>query len=470
VVTILVTVSTDLMVGILSGIVLKFCFLVYYNSKSSRSRNISVATSLFKNPVLQFQQSLDCTTIDIAGPVACFNSLHLRAACDKAIERRQPIRINILPTVNVVDHSSSTYLHSVQLDCERAGIEFSIHGLEALKARTNEPHSLKYRLSPQTAFSEGSTHLLLVIDASEHSDTAVEEVISTSWSKGSEIVVATVINVPFGMSVSAQHTEKANQLVHSVAERIEKGNKALGRVEPIVMIGDRKSQIYALMQKYQPDLLITGTRSNSVISKKLLGSLSHALLLMADCSVRVCRPKRSDTGNRVMLALDGSKFSRSALENVATRPWAANTEFLCVSAVPSLGECSYEFQDSYSIADMERNRHKQVESAREMLDNATELLISRLGNCTVKAKVVDGDPREALAKIAEEESIDLIVLGSAGKNFAERFVVGSISETVAVCANCSVEVVNQRTRRQSNIENVPKMQSTPIAFAEPSVH
>jgi nucleotide-binding universal stress UspA family protein len=36
---------------------------------------------------------------------------------------------------------------------------------------------------------------------------------------------------------------------------------------------------------------------------------------------------------------------------------------------------------------------------------------------------------------------DLIVLGSHGKHGLERLVLGSVSETVAIHAHCSVEVI-----------------------------
>ena len=463
--TILVTVSTDLMIGILAGIILKFLFLTFYNSKAAHAFNASVVTSLFRNPVLVSQESPDATTLEIGGPVVCFNSLYLRSACEKASERQKPIKMKILSSVNVVDHSTSTYLQAFQQDCERAGIAFSVDGFDGLKARTAEPHSLKYRPAPLPVPIEGN-QLLLMIDDTEHSNVAVQEVIRTRWPNGSQIMVATVTTVPFGMAVSEQHTEKANRLISTVADRIKADNKAFEQVESVVVVGNPKSEIYALLQKYHPDLLVTGTRSHAGVSRMLSGSLSHALLLAAHCSVRICRPKRSETGNKVMVALDDSKFSTNALEQVARRPWLENTKFLCVSAIPTLAECSYEFQDSYAIADLEQNRRQQVESAQTMLDTAIEFLTSQLPDCTAKARVIDGDPSEVLVKIAEEEAIDLIVLGSAGKNLAERFVVGSLSETVAVCANCSVEVISQSVRQRSQFRIVATSGLKPVAIPE----
>jgi len=161
-------------------------------------------------------------------------------------------------------------------------------------------------------------------------------------------------------------------------------------------------------------------------------SVSHALLLSAHCSVRICRARKSEEGlHKVILALDESKFSLHALQQIASRPWPAETQFVCISAVPTLAACMQEYTDWYEIEDLELNRNKQLQSAQRMLDSAVELLRHEISGCRATSMVVDGDPRESILNLAETEKADLIVLASAGKNFAERLVVGSVSEASA---------------------------------------
>ena len=56
-----------------------------------------------------------------------------------------------------------------------------------------------------------------------------------------------------------------------------------------------------------------------------------------------------------------------------------------------------------------------------------------------------GDPKRELPRAAEEWEADCIFVGSTGfsKRF-ERFVLGSVSASVAARAHCSVEVVRSR--------------------------
>jgi nucleotide-binding universal stress UspA family protein len=52
-----------------------------------------------------------------------------------------------------------------------------------------------------------------------------------------------------------------------------------------------------------------------------------------------------------------------------------------------------------------------------------------------------GDAREILLDEARAWGVDLIILGSHGRNRLDRLVLGSVSESVALYANCSVEVI-----------------------------
>jgi nucleotide-binding universal stress UspA family protein len=59
----------------------------------------------------------------------------------------------------------------------------------------------------------------------------------------------------------------------------------------------------------------------------------------------------------------------------------------------------------------------------------------------VRPKVFLGEPFSLILNEAEKESVDLIVVGSHGKQGIERLLLGSVSEKVARKAKCSVLVV-----------------------------
>lgn len=59
----------------------------------------------------------------------------------------------------------------------------------------------------------------------------------------------------------------------------------------------------------------------------------------------------------------------------------------------------------------------------------------------VKTVVKSGHPAEEIIKTAEEEGVDMILVGSRGKRGASNFLMGSVSREVANLAKCPVLIV-----------------------------
>ena len=116
---------------------------------------------------------------------------------------------------------------------------------------------------------------------------------------------------------------------------------------------------------------------------------------------------------KVLLAIDGSKHSAAALEEVASRQWPTGTEVEVLtvvhSATPLLVDPAFALAAAY------------VETMQELRKRAPELLAAaatRLGrdhaDLRITTKVVEGSPRELIVQEAADWGADLIVLGSHG--------------------------------------------------------
>jgi Universal stress protein family len=73
-------------------------------------------------------------------------------------------------------------------------------------------------------------------------------------------------------------------------------------------------------------------------------------------------------------------------------------------------------------------------------------------------------PKTIILDEATQWGADLIVLGSHGRRGAERFLMGSISEAVAMHAHCSVEVVRMKSALQ-HVESGLEPLRDPITHA-----
>ena len=54
----------------------------------------------------------------------------------------------------------------------------------------------------------------------------------------------------------------------------------------------------------------------------------------------------------------------------------------------------------------------------------------------------EGSPARVILEVANEENIDLIVMGSSGKSGFDRFIMGSVADKVVNSAKCAVLVVH----------------------------
>lgn len=194
---------------------------------------------------------------------------------------------------------------------------------------------------------------------------------------------------------------------------------------------------------------MVGSHGQGALSRFLLGSVAQAVLRTAPCSVEVVRrgihESSSSQGTKILLGTDGSDGASVATKSVANRPWPAGSQVKIISAVQLLVPGNELMMSSSSAIyptslleevwnEVRSSAHEAVAEARKTLEAAGMKILA--GETTP-----DGDPRAVLLAQAKEWDADLIVLGSYGRRGMDRILMGSVSESVALHAHCSVEVI-----------------------------
>lgn len=142
---------------------------------------------------------------------------------------------------------------------------------------------------------------------------------------------------------------------------------------------------------------------------------------------------------KILLATDGSKYSEAATRVVATTIAAKNAEVLIVQAVePFLYSTPPQMAPGYA-PELAGKREEQMKEAKASVAATAKAL--QAAGFAVNTRVVEADPRTAILDVAEESRVDLIVLGSQGRRGLQRFLLGSVAESVARHARCSVLIV-----------------------------
>lgn len=82
---------------------------------------------------------------------------------------------------------------------------------------------------------------------------------------------------------------------------------------------------------------------------------------------------------------------------------------------------------------------KQQEHAEDIFETATEIATER--GRSLQTNVVTGEPDHRIVAYAEDESVDLIVIGSHAQDELSRILLGSVAENVVRRSPVSVLVV-----------------------------
>jgi nucleotide-binding universal stress UspA family protein len=230
----------------------------------------------------------------------------------------------------------------------------------------------------------------------------------------------------------------------------EKLSRAGFKVSSEALLGFPRNEIAAFAKRWEANLVMVGSHGQGAIARFLLGSVAQGVLRTAPCSVEIVRPNSSGSpassrAMKILLATDGSTFSTAAAQSLANRPWPAGSQIriLSIAELPifenPMGASS--LSAIYPATLMEELMESARIHAGDAFENARKILLA--GNLEVmdSRPTPVGDPRILLLDLAREWNADLIVLGSHGRRGMDRILMGSVSESVAVHAHCSVEVV-----------------------------
>lgn len=147
---------------------------------------------------------------------------------------------------------------------------------------------------------------------------------------------------------------------------------------------------------------------------------------------------------KILLAVDGSKFSDAAIDEVARRPWPTETEVKLISVTDPPYQPTIEpwaMPPAYFV-DLEMDARGRTQTVIEL---ALKRLRAHLSpKIEISAETPTGRAKQEIVKAAEAWGADLIVLGSHGYGAWERFLLGSVSTSVMTHAPCSVEIVRRR--------------------------
>jgi len=305
--------------------------------------------------------------------------------------------------------------------------------------------------------------ILVAIDNSEYARNAIDYLISTlsKAKEKPEVTLLTVIDPSLPVEVLVRLGKTARERFQSTADEILLPVQALLQKagiasEAIWELGDPAEQIAAKAEALKPGSILMGSRGLTALESLFFGSVTTGVLSRTKVPAIIVRDAYT-TGNAVVkfgVAVDGSENSKSLVdylvENRAFFPDQAEFHMIYVGKdvnnfmFGSLGAASLAASGRsaglaqaalLSEGDGKKIEQKAFESVMEPL----RAQFPKLGN--VKEVLLRGKPGDEIAQYAEEEKLDMIIMGSHGRSNIETAFAGSVVMRVAAQGSVPLFIV-----------------------------
>ncbi|WP_449355613.1 universal stress protein [Virgibacillus natechei] len=138
--------------------------------------------------------------------------------------------------------------------------------------------------------------------------------------------------------------------------------------------------------------------------------------------------------NDIVVAVDGSEASEKAFSKSLDIVNRNNARLILAHVVDSR---TFATAEAYDRTLAERSENHAKELLDSYVDNAKTAGVENIVKC-----IEYGSPKIKIAKdIAGDFGADLIICGATGMNAVERFLIGSVSESITRYATCDVLVI-----------------------------
>lgn len=290
--------------------------------------------------------------------------------------------------------------------------------------------------------------VLIPLDGSELAERAVPHLLRFITSEQTELLLMTALSSSVFPLLSdkmrsftseqivlSDESEASEQMQMIAQQLVQRGF----RVESQFLPGAAAECILHLSEKANVDLIAMSTHGRTGIELALLGSVADKVVRNARSPVfivpsKVMTKTTAHTPRAIVLPLDGTTLAETALP--VARQFAKDT-----GAVIHLLRV-IEFQDSEDelVADettIDLNEAKGQPVVRQAACYLERIQLQlQLAGVVSRCHTMEGDPADAIIRMARAEDADLIAMSTHGRSGVERIVHGSVVSQVIGNAMC----------------------------------
>ncbi len=260
-----------------------------------------------------------------------------------------------------------------------------------------------------------------------------------------------VMREPSHLGLGARAAEEGERITQQLRESERKTvqealagqvpEAALEQLE--VRMGNPAWVLAQVVSAHGAGLLVLGGKHHPAPVRWFGGSTVHHTVRTVDIPLLVVTPSAS-AFSRVLVAIDLSDASAATLDGALKfcKPFDAQLRVLhVVEPLPSIPDVGIQLDEG------EHLRLAEAGAAEFIAGLSTELRLEQIVRC--------GAPARTVADEAAQWGADLVIVGSHGKGWVDRVLLGSTTEQLLNRLPCSVLVIPIRSLRQTQEQSPP---------------
>ena len=153
----------------------------------------------------------------------------------------------------------------------------------------------------------------------------------------------------------------------------------------------------------------------------------------------------SKPSRQILIATDGSETANEAADFGIEMVGCSGAKVYAVYVIDTT---------PYRSVPLDKIWSKEVLDEFEQAGHEATSYVEKIGKAAgveVESKVLKGHPAEKIVSFAEDNKIDMIIMGSLGKGGYERVVLGSVSEKVLRHAKIPVLIVREKHKSEKKL-------------------
>lgn len=201
-------------------------------------------------------------------------------------------------------------------------------------------------------------------------------------------------------------------------------------IRSMVEVQNLATSVLDCAVKVKADLVVMGTRNLNRLAEGSLGSVSASGETHSTVPTLIVKGAARPVA-RVLLAVQDVEDATRAHRWLAAHPFKNPVKLTILKVI------SAQHISEHAVVEGDVVSRQTRQQAEQVVNDTAKIVAGP--HFTVSTNVLVGDPVRTICEVGKNH--DLIVVGSHGRKGLSRFLLGSVSEEVVNCADCSVLVL-----------------------------